>query len=340
MMNKFCSIFFLLIICSCSAPEEQKLVLNILPVEVPVDASFRGLHAVSENIVWLSGSKGVYMRTLDGGRNWEHGSFLDSVDFRDIHAFDKDNAIMISAGIPAVIYKTKDGGKNWSLKYKNDDPRIFFDAMDFWDKKHGIAFSDSFEGRFFMITTSDGGESWEQLLSAPTSSDGEGGFAASGTNMVTSGNSDVWIGTTTGRILHSGDKGISWESVDSPLQNSENTTAGIFSVAISGDAGLLVGGDFQVPDGSEQNAAILKNGTWVQPQSGPAGFRSCVIYVPGTSIALTTGTSGTDISYDNGENWNPLDSIGYHSISFGENISSGWMSGGQGRVAKIKVESR
>jgi len=338
MMTKIYSLFYLLIIFGCSSTEEQQLKLNIIPLTIPVDASFRGLHAVNENIAWLSGSKGIYMRTVDGGVNWEYGSFLDSVDFRDIHAFDKDVAIMISAGIPAVIYKTEDGGKNWSLKYKNDDPRVFFDAIDFWDNLHGIAFSDSFEGRFFMITTSDGGNSWEQLPSAPVSIDGEGGFAASGTNMVVSGTSDIWIGTTTGRVIYSGDRGISWESFGSPLQNSENPTAGIFSVAISKGSGLLVGGDFQQPDNSENNVAILKNGSWEQPESGPMGFRSCVVFIPETSIAVSTGTSGTDISYDNGENWKSLDSIGYHTISFGKTASSGWMSGGRGLVAKIKVE--
>lgn len=341
MMNKVIRIIVLIFVlgsCSTKNVEEKKKQVQINLVDTPVTASFRGLHAIDENTVWLSGSNGTYMRTLDGGVNWEYGSFLDSVDFRDIYAFDADRAIMISAGIPAVIYKTEDGGKNWSLKYKNDDSRVFFDAMDFWDDLHGIAFSDSFDGRFFMLTTSDGGNTWNQLLSAPEASEGEGGFAASGTNMIVSGTSDVWLGTTTGRILYSGDRGVSWESEITPLENSV-PVGGIFSVAILNDdgLGLLVGGNFQEPDNSDKNASILKDGSWYPVEKAPNGFRSSVSFIPESTMAITTGTSGTDLSYDFGSTWNSIDTVGYHAISFGKSASSGWMSGGHGKVAKIKI---
>jgi len=339
-MNKIYKILLLLVLSGCTTTtKELPPEVKIHSVSTPVDASLRGLHALDENTVWISGSKGTYLRTLDGGISWEYGSFLDSVDFRDIYAFDKDRVIMISAGMPAVIYKSEDGGKNWSLKYKNEDSRVFFDAIDFWDELHGIAFGDSFDGRFFMIITSDGGNTWDQLLSAPEAVDGEGGFAASGTNMVVSGTSEIWIGTTTGRVIYSDNRGVSWEYSSSPLEKLKEDVAGIFSIAISesNGNGLLVGGNFQEPENPANNAAFLKDGLWVSPVTSPNGYRSCVEFIPETSLALTTGTSGTDISYDLGQSWLYLDSLGFHSISFGNTLNSGWMSGERGRVAKISI---
>jgi len=306
--------------------------------KTPVNNSLRGLCALDEQTVWASGSDGIFIRTTNGGKTWEHGTIIDSVDFRDIHAIDKNRAVVISAGTPGLIFKTIDGGKNWSLKYKNEDKRIFFDAIDFWDEHNGIAFSDAIEGRFFMIITNDGGESWSQLLSAPEALNDEGGFAASGTNMVIN-NNDLWIGTTTGRILKSKDRGISWTSEMSPLENQENSAAGIFSLAFSQNGrGMMVGGDFKNPDDRTKNAAYLENGHWILlKESQPSGYRSGVTFIPGSETLIATGPTGTDISWDNGNSWSLLDSIGYHAVSFNKSKTSGWLSGSEGRIAKVKV---
>jgi photosystem II stability/assembly factor-like uncharacterized protein len=324
---------------ACSNNAEHK-TYSLKHLSTPVNTSLRGLCALDEQTVWLSGSNGTYMRTTDGGITWKNGSIIDSIDFRDIHAFDKDRAIMISAGTPALIYKTTDGGINWSLKYKNEDKRIFFDAFDFWDQSNGIAFSDAIDGRFFIITTIDGGETWSQLMSAPEASENEGGFAASGTNMVTFGENEIWLGTTTGRILHSFDRGISWSEEMSPLENIENSAAGIFSLAFSEDGnGIMVGGDFLKPDDRTKNAAVLVNNQWVLiSDSQPLGYRSGVAFIGGSSILIATGPTGTDISFDNGNHWALLDSIGYHAVSFNKTNTSGWLSGSEGRVAKVVIQ--
>ncbi len=81
-------------------------------LKTPTKASLRGLSPVTTEIAWASGSGGVWMRTVDSGKTWTSGIIdgLDSVDFRDIEAFDASTAIAMSSGQPAVIYKTTDGG--------------------------------------------------------------------------------------------------------------------------------------------------------------------------------------------------------------------------------------
>jgi photosystem II stability/assembly factor-like uncharacterized protein len=339
-MKTTINILFIFFLWGCNSEEKPtQLSINIFPVKSPVKESFRGLHAINENVAWLSGTGGTYMRTIDGGTNWQYGSFMDSVDFRGIHAFDSERAVMITAGAPTVIYKTEDGGENWSLKYKNDDPRAFFDAIGFWDEFNGVAFSDSFEGRFYLIKTEDGGNTWQQLLSAPEAEEGEGGFAASGTNMILRGTADIWIGTTSGRVFRSSDRGITWLSMETPLSNRENSSGGIFSIDADGKQVFIVGGDYMKPDEKDKNASYFED-SWKTPQQGPGGFRSSVVIVPGVNAVLTTGTNGTDASFDFGNTWTPIDTTGYHAISFGATENTGWMSGGSGRIAKIKIEEK
>ena len=129
------------------------------------DASLRGLCVVDEQIVWASGSQGTVLLSTDAGVVWKNVSVHQAgeLDFRDIHAFDAQNATVLSAGQPARIYQTEDGGKNWSLRFEHPDERSFFDALSFWDQKHGIAMSDPVDGRVLLIETRDGGRSWHDL---------------------------------------------------------------------------------------------------------------------------------------------------------------------------------
>src|SRR3954462_13830818 len=63
-------------------------------------SSFRGLSAVDAKTVWVSGSRARFLRTVDGGTTWKLDSIAgDSTrDLRDIHAFDANTAVAISAG--------------------------------------------------------------------------------------------------------------------------------------------------------------------------------------------------------------------------------------------------
>src|SRR5438067_12525589 len=130
-------------------------------------ADLRGLSVVSKRIAWVSGTKGTYARTIDGGKTWTVAIVPDAekLDFRDVEAFGEKTAYLLSAGPgdASRIYKTTDGGKSWSLQFKNREPAAFFDAIAFWDDKSGIALSDPVNGRFLLIVTEDGGKSWKPL---------------------------------------------------------------------------------------------------------------------------------------------------------------------------------
>lgn len=307
--------------------------------------NLRGVHAVSDSVAWASGSNGTFARTVDGGSTWKFDTVdgSESVDFRDIHAVDANTAYLLSAGQPAKIFKTTDTGHHWTEQYHDTREDAFFDAIAFWDADHGIAFGDPIDGSFIIITTENGGESWQQVppRNIPPPIPGEAGFAASGTCLVVHGRNHAWIGTggSAARVLRSVDRGRTWHVADTPIK-SGNASSGIFSLAFANARyGVAVGGDYQKPEQADRNAAVTKDGgkTWtLLTKSQPLGYRSAVAHSPGAvRIFLTVGPSGSELTFDGGRNWHPIGTDGFHALSF--TASTGWAVGAGGKIARFRV---
>jgi photosystem II stability/assembly factor-like uncharacterized protein len=312
------------------------------PQFINTDADFRGLSTVNKNVAWVSGTKGTVGRTIDGGATWEviRVQEAEKLDFRDIEAFSANVAYILSIGNGDIsrIYKTTDGGKTWKLQFINTDVKAFFDAIAFWDEQHGIAMSDPVDGRFVLLTTNDGGANWTPIPpnQIPPAIKGEGGFAASGTCLVTNGNRNVWFasgGATTARIYRSTDRGQTWSVHETPIL-AGIASAGIFSIGFRDSKnGLIVGGDYSQPNASNKTIAATKDGgqTW-QLLANPLPFRSGVVFTKGRWIAV--GTSGSDVSRNNGASWQKLDSANYNAVSFTKS-GAGWAAGPKGRLVKF-----
>ena len=312
------------------------------PQNISSHADFRGLCVVNAKIAWVSGTKGMYGRTNDGGETWSVGTVpgAERLDFRDVAAFGQNAAYLLSAGPgeDSRIYKTVDGGKNWLLQFKNADPKGFFDALAFWDENHGIAVGDPVNGQFQLIVTDDDGANWKPLLTnrLPPAFPNEGAFAASGTCLAVHGQNDVSFctgGAKTARVFHSSDRGQSWSVADTPIVAGSDA-AGIFSIAFRDrNHRMIVGGNYRKPDEPCAATAITADAgkTWtLVRQSRP--YRSCVAWAKDRWIVV--GTSGSDLSPDDGATWKPLDKMNYNSVAF-TTTGEGWAVGPKGRIAKF-----
>jgi photosystem II stability/assembly factor-like uncharacterized protein len=260
------------------------------------------------------------------------------LDFRDVEAFGETTAYLLSAGPgeQSRIYKTVDGGKTWAVQFKSSDPDAFFDAIAFWDAQNGIALGDPVMGHFQLMVTNDGGAHWKQLpeTDLPLALPKEGAFAASGTCLVTHGAQDVWFGTggaKTARVLSSHDRGQHWMVSETPLLAGIES-AGIFSIAFRDrDHGIIVGGDYRKPNEVGATAAVTADGgkTWT-PIDKPFPFRSGVAWAHDRWVAV--GTSGSNVSLDDGATWKMLDRQNYNSVAF-TSTGEGWAVGLKGRIA-------
>lgn len=310
--------------------------------------SLRGLSAVSDRVAWASGTGGTIVRTTDGGVTWQVLTVpgADSLDFRDIEAFDERRAYVLSIGNGSAsrIYKTVDGGLTWALQFTNADTAAFYDCFDFWSAERGIAMSDPVDGRLRVLGTSDGGATWtpHPVDRIPPAIAGEAAFAASGTCLVVRSPDNVWIasgGGSEARVYRSGTGGINWQVAATPIRGGAGVR-GIFSIAFAdGLRGVAVGGDYQNPTDTAANVALTEDGgvTWQLPAGRPFGYRSSVAYVPGTGgrVLVAVGTSGSDYSTDGGETWVPIDTVAFNTIAFAAGRPpAGWAVGPSGRVAK------
>lgn len=324
-----------------------------------VTARLRGISAVTDRVVWASGSGNTVLRTLNGGQTWQKlkvtANSNTPLDFRDIDAIDASTAYVLSIGNgPASrIYKTTDGGRTWTLQFKSDNPKEFWDAMSFWDAANGIVLGDSLNGQFCIMTTSNGGRTWTRVPAAvlPPALENEGAFAASGTNIAVWENDHAWIATGAGakaRVLRTEDRGRTWKISETPLM--AGPSAGIFSIAFrDAQHGVIVGGDYRKEEEAIDNLAVTSDGgaTWTLVK-GLSGFRSVVAYVPVMSAGQTqpliaSGPSGTDYSIDDGRTWMRLDGPGFDTLSFGrltgrgrhQSMVRGWAAGAKGSIARL-----
>jgi photosystem II stability/assembly factor-like uncharacterized protein len=323
-----------------------------------VTARFRGISAVSDTVVWASGNNATIVRTIDGGKTWQTippPPDSQKLDFRDIDAIDDKTAYVLSigSGEASRIFKTSDGGQTWRTQFVNRDEKAFFDAMVFWDARHGVAVSDSVDGRFVLLLTTDGGSTWTPAPAAglPPALPNEGAFAASGTNLTVPvssaarGARHVWLGTgaaATARVLRSSDGGRTWTAAATPLP--AGPSAGIFSIAFRDTShGVIVGGDYKNEAGAVDNVAVTSDGgsTWTRVKDkGLSGFRSVVAYIPrkGSRTLVAVGPTGADLSTDDGQSWRPIEPApggGFHTFSIAPNGRVGWGAGEKGRIARL-----
>lgn len=309
-----------------------------------VNVRLRGVSAVSERVAWASGAGSTVLRTTDGGTTWQKLTVTsDALDFRDVDAVDAKTAYVLAIGNgPASrIYKTTDAGKTWSMQFKNEDPKVFLDAMSFWDANNGIVFGDSVDGQLYLLTTSNGGRVWSRIPTAnlPPALENEGAFAASGTNIAVFGKSHAWIGTgaaSKARVLRTSDRGRTWQVSDTPL--AAGRWSGIFSIAFrDSQHGIIAGGDYRKEQEAVDNLAVTNDGgiTWTMVK-GLSGFRSVVAYVPGTKTVVALGPSGGDYSTDDGQTWQRIGGPGFDTFSFVPRKAIGWGAGANGAIGRLQ----
>ena len=319
--------------------------ISLVTLDSRVESSFRGLSVVNQKVVWVSGTGGTVLRTIDGGKNWENISVpnMEKIDFRDVEGFNKNTAIVMGIASPARFYKTTDGGQNWKLVYFDDREGVFFDGMSFWNKKDGIAFSDPVDGQHLLIRTTDGGNTWHEIPKEgfPHKLNPEFGFAASGTGIPVQGRKTVWLGMggVKSRVFKSEDGGMNWSVAETPVVHGGQST-GIYSVAFKNKkVGISVGGDYT--NQSIKNTMAYTNdggATWHLPEKQTHQYRECVAHYRG-NIFFAVGPSGFDMTTDNGKNWHPhyWEVNNLTAVAFAKRSNIGFAVGKGGQIYKVII---
>ncbi|HEX4038902.1 MAG TPA: hypothetical protein VHX37_12660 [Acidobacteriaceae bacterium] len=322
-------------------------------------AGLRGIHAARGGIAWASGTNGTVLRTEDGGYQWQSCAAppdSDRLDFRAVWASDNQTAIVMSSGPgnQSRLYRTTDGCSHWTLLLTNPDKDGFWDAVVFPSRTRGFLLGDPVNGRFSFFTTTDGGVTWQRSEAAglQASPGTTGAFAASNSALLGAEREPVAFGTagsyfysrsfvgaihfpmTPGAPLKTTEQ---WARHSVPLAQGDDA-GGIFSLGRhEGDPPgygytlVAVGGDYAKPNDSAGTAAWSSDGgrTWTAAAKPPHGYRSAVAWDADAKAWIAAGTNGSDISYDDGKTWLPLDDGNWNALSLP------WVAGPNGRIAKL-----
>jgi len=315
---------------------------------VASNASCRSLSAVSETVAWAGCTGGRVYHTTDGGTTWMVDSVPGSarLDFRGITAFDANTAVVAAAGPAeqgqARIYRTTDGAKTWTLAWSDSTKGIFLDGLAFWDAQHGFTFSDPVNGKLVILTTDDGGASWQRVDPAniPPVIAGEAAFAASNTQLAVQGEKNAWIASGGGkeaRVFRTTDRGRTWEVHGTGIPGG--ASAGLFGIAFA-DArnGLAVGGDYAIARGTDFAIRTTDGGvTWSKQGLGvPDGATQGLALVRGSNPATFVGAGawGTTTSRDFGATWQHGDTLTAWGIGFAS-PRVGWVVGARGHISRF-----
>ncbi len=341
MRKIYLAINALSIICLLVAFPKSNLAQDVKILTKGTNSSLRGLSVVDENIVWASGSNGKVVKTTDGGASfkWFTVQGYEQRDFRDIHAFDSSNAVIIAIDTPALILKTNDGGRSWYKVFEDSRAGMFLDAIHF-EGKHGVVIGDPIDGRPFIANTNNNGETWQvQFLQndCQQTINGEAFFAASGSNIQLLKRGDGYFplfvsGGIQSRLFFQG------QCIALPMQSGKNYTGAnglFFSNRLK--KGVIIGGDFSDAKRSDSAMVVFELGKTLkigQPTSIPAGYKSGVAFL-GKDDIITCGTTGVDKWSASKNKWTNLSSQSFHAVQSDKNHKILYLCGSNGYIAKI-----
>ncbi len=262
--------------------------------------------AVSSQIAWAGGVGAVVRRTTDGGTTWGNGNPNPGVisgDIYNIYAWSANDAICTTSPAATFIYKTTNGGTNWTQVYTLAGG--FINALQMVSATEGYGEGDPVGGKWTIVKTTDGGNTWARMATEPTQVGTEAGW----NNSMYILGSNIWFGTNNTKVYHSTDLGATWTS--GATTGNLNT----FSVHYNSTSNGLAGGTAMsksVDGGTTYTAATIpgasgslnglegKGDDWWAIRTGTDVYRSTNQGSTWTSATTVAGAAFNDLDFTDG----------------------------------------
>lgn len=341
-------IFF---ICAFFISSSLNAQYQIKELTAQKGVSIRAMSVPSEKVIWASGSKGMVAKSTNEGVSfeWMQVKGYEKRDFRAMHAWDDQEAIIVAVAAPAIILKTIDGGVSWNKVYENTDTSMFLDAIHFSDQNNGTVIGDPIDGHLFILKTTNKGLTWDKMPKDYFKSDlknGEAFFASSNSNLIHVGKELLFVtGGLSSRLWYNG------EAESLPLlQGSSSTGANSMAVSPNGKNIVIVGGDFANDKLATQNIVgydlfqTTKNKnlsgmklSWKQiALSNLNGYKSSVEFIDNDRL-ITCGTSGVDFSNNKGGTWEKISDASFHIVKKHPTKRGAYLAGAAGRISFVEL---
>lgn len=265
-----------------------------------------------DNKVWYSGTDSKFgFVDLKNPRNQKQITISDKkLQFRTL-AQDKNSFYTINIESPAYFFKISKKDLKPEIIFTDTVKTAFYDALHFVDAHSAYAFSDpDKDGYLKLAFYKDNKWIAARPQGRPRLNEGEAAFAASNTNIASSG-SYVWLATggKTSRIFKFRKSDIDhWKLINTPIVQGM-PSQGVYSIDFCNDRfGIAAGGDYTKQEENVNNIATTHDGgeTWqIQASGKNAGYTTCVKIRPGSEgkEIIAVGDRHISFSSDYGKTW-------------------------------------
>ncbi|WMN12733.1 hypothetical protein QYS49_34475 [Marivirga salinae] len=336
-------IITLIFIVSCG---DKKVTPKVTQLNSNTDALIIGLQSFNDSIVWASGTYSTLLKSSNAGADWQVFTYpkVDSLQFRDVHPISDKEAIVLSAGegrLSQIFYFHVESG--WRKVFQMKNKQGFIDAVQFWENGQGLVYGDAIDSLAYILKTTDFGRSWDRIPTAPLTNEGEGGFASSGSNILTGDEGKAWIATGangSARVFYTADYGRSWEVKNTPMMTGE--FAGLTAIKNSNDKLWITGGDLAITDQQLENVYYSEDDsknwkTLPKHQTLGSFYGMAVTNYLGNEFVIVCGPKGAEIWLGDQQKWKILSEEDIWTTTFIDSRTA-LMAGRNGKMYKVELE--
>lgn len=285
---------------------------------------------INRNTGWASGTKGIILKTTDGGSNWSAQTIPDVAEIRGLYFNDSLNGWAVGYKIKSnekigIILKTTDGGQNWNVM-ENANAAVL-NAVQFCNQNIGWAVGSKYVVApqnidDIILKTNDGGQSWTPISTRLTKEL----FSISFIDPLQGWAVGDGI-SAAGMILYTADGGLTWAQ-----RSQTSPTTPLWSIAFKdANIGCAVGKDgavYRTDDGGL---------TWKAGVTNVLRNLNAVRFSNST-VVMAVGNAGVIIrSEDNGSVWQEKSSgtaiWNFFGVNF-VNEYTGWAVGPNKTIMK------
>ncbi|MEW4487706.1 YCF48-related protein [Thalassoglobus sp. JC818] len=188
---------------------------SLIPTVAGVnDYSFQSICFLTDQVGWIAGgtidpvggqTRGLVLKTQDGGKSWSVISSQQLNYVKTIRFFDFDHGIVVgerSIDAPAGILETEDGGQTWTAVNATSNAR--WNDGAFFDMRNGLVVGPLGQQSILANGTLTYGNATSSHLQSLN-------------DVTIDSNGNAWLAGDGGLVLASSNRGVSWEIPESDL---------------------------------------------------------------------------------------------------------------------------